>query len=102
MKLDERGIEQIVDMVINRLHKEGIEISESDSAPSSTGSVSDGVFHEIEEAIQAAAIAQKKLISLPLKTREQMIEAIREVGNTLKRARRKVEAFVWRWFLRPG
>jgi propionaldehyde dehydrogenase len=82
MKLDERGIEQIVDMVINRLHKEGIEITESDSAPPSTGSVSDGVFHEIEEAIQAAAIAQKKLISLPLKTREQIIEAIREVGNT--------------------
>jgi len=82
MKLDERGIEQIVDMVINRLHKEGIEISESDSAPPSTGSGSDGVFHEIEDAIQAAAIAQKKLISLPLKTREQIIAAIREVGNT--------------------
>jgi len=80
MKLDERGIEQIVDMVVNRLEKEGVEFSDSDSSPSSTGNVSDGVFHEIEEAIQAASIAQQKLRSLPLQTREQIIEAIRTVG----------------------
>ena len=36
MKLDERGIEQIVDIVINRLQKEGVEFSESDSSPSSS------------------------------------------------------------------
>jgi glycosidase len=34
MKLDERGIEQIVDMVINRLQKEGVEFSDSDSPKS--------------------------------------------------------------------
>ena len=81
MKLDERGIEQIVDMVINRLQKEGVEFSDSDSPPSPTSNLSDGVFHEIEDAIQAASIAQKKLRSLPLKTREQIIQAIRNVGN---------------------
>ncbi|MDH3797689.1 MAG: aldehyde dehydrogenase [Desulfobacterales bacterium] len=80
MKLDERGIEQIVDMVINRLQKEGVEFSDSDSPPSPTSNLSDGVFHEIEDAIQAASIAQKKLRSLPLKTREQIIQAIRNVG----------------------
>jgi propionaldehyde dehydrogenase len=80
MKLDERGIEQIVDMVINRLQKEDVESPNSDSSAGSTRNVSDGVFHEIEDAIQAASIAQKKLRSLPLKTREQIIQAIRNVG----------------------
>jgi propionaldehyde dehydrogenase len=81
MKLDERGIEQIVDMVINRLQKEGVEFAESDRPPGPSGSVSDGVFYEIEDAIQAASIAQKKLLSLPLKARERIIQAIRNAGN---------------------
>ena len=82
MKLDERGIEQIVDMVINRLQKEGVELSDSDSSPNPSNNAADGVFHEIEDAIQAASIAQKKLLSLPLKTREGIIQAIRNVGKT--------------------
>ena len=82
MKLDERGIEQIVDMVINRLQKEGVELSDSDSSPNPSNNAADGVFHEIEDAIQAASIAQKKLLALPLKTREGIIQAIRNVGKT--------------------
>ena len=80
MKLDERGIEQIVDMVVNRLEKEGIEFSDPDNLPGPSGSISDGVFNEIEDAIQAASVAQQKLRSLPLQTREQIIEAIRAAG----------------------
>ncbi|MGD8991551.1 MAG: aldehyde dehydrogenase [Desulfobacterales bacterium] len=82
MKLDERGIEQIVETVINRLQKEGIGFSEPDHSPESSSIVSDGVFHEIEDAIEAAANAQKQLLSLPLKAREQIIHAIRDVGTT--------------------
>ncbi|MGD9175181.1 MAG: aldehyde dehydrogenase, partial [Desulfobacterales bacterium] len=81
MKLDERGIEQIVETVINRMQKEGIEFSEPDRSPESSSLVFDGVFHEIEDAIDAAANAQKQLLSLPLKAREQIIQAIRDVGN---------------------
>ena len=81
MKLDERGIEQIVETVINRLQKEGIEFSELDRSPESSSIVFDGVFHKIEDAIEAAANAQKKLLSLSLKAREQIIQAIRDVGN---------------------
>ena len=81
MKLDERGIEQIVETVINRLQKEGIEFTEPDRSPESSSIVSDGVFHEIEDAVEAAANAQKQFLSLPLKAREQIIQAIRDVGN---------------------
>ena len=80
MKLDERGIEHIVEVVIDRLQKEGVEFPQTDRPASPSGSVSDGVFHEIEDAIQAASTAQKKLLSLPLKTREQIIQAIRAKG----------------------
>ncbi|MGD9088650.1 MAG: aldehyde dehydrogenase, partial [Desulfobacterales bacterium] len=81
MKLDERGIEQIVETVIKRLQKEGVEFSAPDRSPESSSTPSDGVFHEIEDAIEAAADAQKQLLSLPLKAREQIIQAIRDVGN---------------------
>jgi propionaldehyde dehydrogenase len=69
-------------MVVNRLEKEGIELSGPDSTPGPSSSISDGVFNEIEDAIQAASIAQQKLRSLPLQTREQIIETIRTAGIT--------------------
>ncbi|MBW2467926.1 MAG: aldehyde dehydrogenase, partial [Deltaproteobacteria bacterium] len=81
MKLDERGIEHIVETVINRLQKEGIEISEPARSPESSSTGSDGVFHDIEDAIEAAATAQKQLLTLPLKAREHIIQAIRDTGN---------------------
>jgi propionaldehyde dehydrogenase len=42
----------------------------------------DGVFQEMDECIQAALDAQKKLVALPLAVRENIIQAIREVGLT--------------------
>lgn len=80
MKLDERGIEHIVEVVINRLQKEGIPFPQSGSPSISSSGVSDGVFQEIQDAIQAAFTAQKKLLSLPLKIRGQIIQSIRDTG----------------------
>jgi acyl-CoA reductase-like NAD-dependent aldehyde dehydrogenase len=80
MGLDERRIEQIVDIVINRLQQEGIEIAESDAPLSERGSTADGVFQEIDDAIQAAFSAQKKLMALPLQAREKIIQAVRDTG----------------------
>lgn len=80
MKLDKRGIEQIVEIVINRLQKEGIESSDPVNTALPSNAVSDGVFNEIEDAIRAAAIAQTKLLALPLKAREGMVQAIRSAG----------------------
>ncbi|MCP4627596.1 MAG: aldehyde dehydrogenase family protein [bacterium] len=82
MGLDEGRIEQIVEIVVSRLQQEGMDLSTPDNALPATGGVTDGVFREMEECIQAAATAQKKLVALPLAVREDIIKAIRQVGLT--------------------
>jgi acyl-CoA reductase-like NAD-dependent aldehyde dehydrogenase len=82
MGLGDRQIEQIVDIVVNRLQQEGVSFSESPESTSETGNVVDGIFEEIEDAIQAAFSAQKKLITLPLALRQNIIQAIRDTGTT--------------------
>ena len=69
-------------MVVNKLQQEGVTFSESTGSSSKTHNVDDGIFGEIEDAIQAAFIAQKKLIALPLTQRQKIIEAIRNTGKT--------------------
>ena len=82
MGLVDQQIEKIVDIVVNRLQQEGVNFSEPTESSSKTLDVADGVFGEIEDAIQAAFIAQKKLIALPLTQRQKIIEAIRKTGTT--------------------
>lgn len=81
MSLDERRIEQIVEIVVNRLQREGVEITDTVAPTSAPENVQDGVFTEIERAIDAAIAAQKKLVALPLTVRERIIQVIRDVGN---------------------
>jgi propionaldehyde dehydrogenase len=80
MGLGERQIEQIVEIVVQRLQAEGVDSSTAETPVPATGEVADGVFKDIEAAIQAAFIAQKKLVALPLKVRENIIQAIRDTG----------------------
>ncbi|MBT3178263.1 MAG: aldehyde dehydrogenase [Desulfobacula sp.] len=85
MGLDEGKIEQIVEIVVNRLQqesKESLDLPKINNIPYTASAVTDGVFQEIEECIQAATIAQKKLVALPLAVREKIIEAVRQVGLT--------------------
>ncbi|MDM8543735.1 aldehyde dehydrogenase [Desulfococcaceae bacterium HSG9] len=82
MEIGDRQIEQIVNLVVDRLQQEGVNFHESPDSVSETGNVVDGVFEEIEDAIQSASIAQKKLISLPLALRQKIIQAIRDIGAT--------------------
>lgn len=84
MALDEKRIEQIVEMVLERLQKtEPVDTPvPSETAPSSNWpSVTDGVFQDMETCIQAATRAQIQLQALPLATREKIIRAVREVGT---------------------
>ena len=85
MSLDEGTIEQIVEIVVNQLQresKESVDLLTANNVPFTANTVTDGVFQEIEECIQAATIAQKKLVALPLAGREKIIEAVRQVGLT--------------------
>ena len=82
MSLDERRIEQIVEIVVNRLQQQGLQAVESEPGapqPRPDGTA-DGVFREIDDAIQAAVAAQKQSVALPLKIREKIIQAVRDNG----------------------
>ena len=82
MGLGERHIEEIVEIVVNRLQAEGVDLSPTVDSVPAAGEIVDGVFQDIEAAIQAAFIAQKKLVALPLAVREYIIQAIRDTGLT--------------------
>ncbi len=96
MDFDEKRIEQIVTMVISRLEKEGCEVQGSSPPPSSTSGVIDGVFQDIGVCVQAAALAQKELVALPLKTRGKILEALRVTGKT------QAEEYAHQEFLETG
>jgi len=74
MDIDEKQIEQIVGMVLERLSP-----SDQASSPDRSFETGDGVFREMEDAIHAAVKAQKQLVGLPLATREKIIQGIRDV-----------------------
>ncbi len=82
MGLDEASIEKLVEIVVSRLQHDGVDVLAEDTVSSQTGVVTDGVFQEMDACIQAATIAQKKLVALPLTVREEIINVIRQVGLT--------------------
>ena len=81
MNLDEKVISQIVETVVKRLSESGTEIAARDDIHKGEPHIKDGVFKDIEECIQAACIAQKKLVALPLTVRQGIIQTLRDVGQ---------------------
>ncbi len=76
MDIDRQQIESIVEKVLEGLHS-----SSQSSAPSQPTSISDGVFQEMEDAIQFALVAHQELLGLSLEVRGRIIQAIRDVGR---------------------
>ena len=75
MKLDKKQIESIVERVIQELSP-----SDHSTSADNPASSSDGVFQEMEDAIQAAVVAHHQLVQVPLSTREKIVQAIRDTG----------------------
>jgi acyl-CoA reductase-like NAD-dependent aldehyde dehydrogenase len=75
MEIDKNQIENIVEKVVQAL-------ASGDRSPAATGSAnpSDGVFREMEDAIQASVAAHQQLVQLPMATREKIVQAIRDTG----------------------
>jgi hypothetical protein len=74
-------IRQIVEQVLKSPDIAAL-LGTADSGPGAAGSPSSavdsgGVFADVDSAVNAAAAAQRELISLPLETRTRMIEAMR-------------------------
>jgi len=80
MAIDKNQIELIVEMVLEGLSAAAQTATPPAPAPSATDG--DGVFREMEDAIQAAVVAHQELIRLPLAVRERIIQSIRDVGWT--------------------
>ncbi|MFQ5483854.1 MAG: aldehyde dehydrogenase [Desulfobacterales bacterium] len=80
MRLGKGQIEQIVDRVVKSLQPENSK--RSDDSPKTPGpsGIVDGVFQDMEDCIQAASFAQKKLLTLPLTVRQEIIQKLRGVG----------------------
>ena len=76
MYIDRKQVESIVEKVLEGLYSSGQSTSPKESIENTVG-----VFQEMEDAIQAALVAHKELLSLPLAVREKIIKAIRGVGR---------------------
>ncbi len=78
MDITEQQVRSIVQTVVARLSG-----GETPAPPSADPQINlgDGVYSGIEEAIAAATVAQKKLMTLSLSVREKMIEAMRQAGR---------------------
>ncbi|MCP4627597.1 MAG: aldehyde dehydrogenase family protein [bacterium] len=75
MSIDKNQIEIIVEKILQELSADP-----QNAAATNQGDASDGVFQEMEDAIQAAVAAQRQLVQLPLAIREKIIRAIRDTG----------------------
>jgi propionaldehyde dehydrogenase len=81
MVLDERQVEQIVEIVVNKLQKENTETAASAPPPAPRpDAVNDGVFQDLEACIQATAGAQRAFVALPLAVRQDIIQALRDAS----------------------
>ncbi|OIP31653.1 MAG: aldehyde dehydrogenase EutE [Deltaproteobacteria bacterium CG2_30_63_29] len=88
MKLDERNIGLIVEKVVeklvgdNRGGRAPAQSSAPKSRPSTFRSRGDaGIFENIDDAIKAAVQAQRDLSDCTLKTRDAMIQAMRDISR---------------------
>lgn len=92
MTIDTQGLEAIIKKVMDT-----IDFAEETGRPLTDGK--DGIFEDIDDAIAAAAKAQKEYMKLPMATRTKIIDAIRkELGKkkTSKRsAARSLKKPVW-------
>jgi acyl-CoA reductase-like NAD-dependent aldehyde dehydrogenase len=75
MTIDKNQIEIIVEKVLQELA-----VAPQSTAATNPATKSDGVFQEMEDAIQAAVVAHQQLVQLPLAIREKIIQAIRDTG----------------------
>jgi propionaldehyde dehydrogenase len=80
MSIDEKMINQIVETVVKKLSENPVVINHNTDSPNTGPLVKDGVFQEMDDAIKAARTAQEELMKISLADRENIIQAIRDVG----------------------
>ena len=91
LSLDERRIAEIVQRVVADLRPKGMQPDggapaktaspSSKPTPSTVAGGQDGVYPDIDGAVAAAAVAQKRLADLPLERRMALIDAMRRAAT---------------------
>ncbi len=76
MDIDRETLDKIAEKVLAEIRSAGKKAGSTAAA----AEPADGVFQEMEAAIQAAAGAHRELVGLPLAVREKVVAAIRKVG----------------------
>lgn len=80
MDFDEKVVNQIVEKVVAKLAEQNVEGHQTESISENRSEDSAGVFQDMDSCINAAVAAQKRLLALPVESRREIIEAVRETG----------------------
>jgi propionaldehyde dehydrogenase len=94
MSLSEQEISRIVEQVLRSMQNESGSVSSTGATPVPTPktSLGDGVFIDVDSAVNAASIAQKQFVELGFEKRREIIQGIRETA--LEHAQRLAELAV--------
>ncbi|MGM8364982.1 aldehyde dehydrogenase family protein [Virgibacillus sp. W0181] len=76
MNISEKDIQALVEKVIQKIDSQVTEVGEQ----AQTVSLGKGVFATVNEAVQAAKVANEKMKETSLETRKQMIQAMRDTS----------------------
>ncbi|CAH2713728.1 Succinate-semialdehyde dehydrogenase (acetylating) [Neobacillus rhizosphaerae] len=79
MQVNETDIKKMVEQVLQQLGQS--QVASNPVAAQESISLGDGVFATVDEAAAAARLAWEKLRKLPLSTRRQMIDSMREISR---------------------
>ncbi len=94
MSLSEQEISRIVEQVLRSMQNESGSVSSTVSTATSSPktSLGDGVFTDVDSAVNAAATAQKQFVALGFEKRREIIQGMRETA--LEHAQRLAELAV--------
>jgi len=78
MKINEEDLKLIIENVLNKLEGTKLDIKMQESLPISTLN-QEGIFDEVNAAVDAAEVAHLELVKLTLEKRREIIRSIRKI-----------------------
>ncbi|MBU1290586.1 aldehyde dehydrogenase EutE [bacterium] len=79
MEINEKDLKLIIESVLNKLESAKIDKAISNNSLNRTSSGQDGIFEEVNAAVDAAEAAHLELIKLTLEKRREIIRSIRKI-----------------------
>jgi acyl-CoA reductase-like NAD-dependent aldehyde dehydrogenase len=79
MEINEKDLKLIIESVLNKLESTKSDIKILDSSLNRPSSSQDGIFEEVNTAVDAAEVAHLELVKLTLEKRREIIQSIRKI-----------------------